>query len=48
MERVGVFYATREGQSRKVAGQVAAALVARGLEVAAHDARDHDAERRSC
>lgn len=43
MERVGVFFATREGQARKIAAHIGAALVARGLEVATHDVRDADA-----
>lgn len=43
MERVGVFYATREGQARKVAERVGVALVSRGLEVAVHDVSDRDA-----
>jgi menaquinone-dependent protoporphyrinogen oxidase len=33
MKRVGVFYATREGQTEKIAQRVAAALRERGLEV---------------
>lgn len=43
MERVGVFYATREGQAKKVAERLSGALVARGLEVATHDVRDGEA-----
>ncbi len=43
MERVGVFYATREGQARKVAERVAAALTLRGLTVAVHEVRDEEA-----
>ncbi len=42
MKRVAVFHATREGQARKVAQRVAAALVLRELEVAEHDVRDRD------
>ena len=40
MNRIGVFYATREGQAHKVADHLAAALLARGLEVAVHEVRD--------
>jgi menaquinone-dependent protoporphyrinogen oxidase len=43
MERIGLFYATREGHSRKVADHLAAALLARGLEVSVHEVRDADA-----
>lgn len=42
MERVGVFYATREGQARKVAERVGAALTLRGLTVAVHYVRHED------
>lgn len=42
MKRVGVFYATREGQAKKVAERVAGALIARALEVAVHEVRDDD------
>lgn len=44
MKRVGVFYATREGQSHKVADRIGGALIARELEVAIHDVRDADAD----
>lgn len=40
MDRVGVFYATREGQARKVAERIVGVLVARGLEAALHDVAD--------
>lgn len=43
MEKVGVFYATKEGQARKVAERIGAALVLRGLEVAVHEVREQDA-----
>ena len=43
MQRVGVFYATKEGQARKVAEHVGAALQARALDVAVHDVKDADA-----
>ncbi|HEY1957840.1 MAG TPA: flavodoxin domain-containing protein [Polyangiaceae bacterium] len=43
MERIGIFYATREGQSHKVADHLAAALLARGLSVSVHDVRDGEA-----
>jgi len=44
-KRVGVFYATREGQAHEVARFIASALVARGLEVALHEVREAEAER---
>ncbi len=40
MNRIGVFFATREGQAHKVADHLAAAMLARGLEVAIHEVRD--------
>lgn len=40
MKRVAVFYATRQGQARKVAERIAAALLARELEVAVHRVDD--------
>jgi menaquinone-dependent protoporphyrinogen oxidase len=43
MQRVGVFYATKEGHARKVAERVGAALAARALEVEVHDVADADA-----
>lgn len=43
MKKVGVFYATREGQARKVADRIGGALIARELEVAIHDVRDAEA-----
>lgn len=43
MQRVGVFYATREGHARKVAERVGAALKARTLEVEVHDVKDTNA-----
>jgi menaquinone-dependent protoporphyrinogen oxidase len=43
MERVGVFYATREGQARKVAQHIGEALSERGLEVRVHDVSDAEA-----
>ena len=43
MKKVGVFYATREGQARKVADRIGGALIARDLEVAIHDVKDADA-----
>jgi menaquinone-dependent protoporphyrinogen oxidase len=43
MQRVGMFYATKDGHSRKVAERVGAALKARALEVAVYDVRDADA-----
>ena len=39
MQRVGVFYATKEGHARKVAERVGAALQARTLDVAVHDVK---------
>ena len=44
MQRVGVFYATKEGHARKVAERVAAALEARTLDVAVHDVKDAEAD----
>lgn len=44
MKRVAVFYATREGQARKVAQHLSGALVSRGLEVALHEVRDAEGE----
>ena len=44
MQRVGVFYATKEGHARKVAERVGAALAARTLDVAVHDVTDADAD----
>lgn len=43
MQRVGVFYATKEGHARKVAERVGAALELRSLEVAVHDVKDAEA-----
>ena len=40
MERIGIFYATREGHSHKVADHLAAVLLSRGLAVSVHDVRD--------
>ena len=40
MQRLGVFYATREGQAQKVAEHVQVALLARGLEVSIHEVKD--------
>jgi menaquinone-dependent protoporphyrinogen oxidase len=40
MERIGIFYATREGHAHKVADHLAAALLARGMTVSVHDVRD--------
>jgi menaquinone-dependent protoporphyrinogen oxidase len=44
MNRLGVFYATREGQARKVAEHVQLALLARGLEASLHEVRDAESE----
>jgi menaquinone-dependent protoporphyrinogen oxidase len=43
MQRLGVFYATREGQARKVAERIQLALIARGLEVSLHEVKDAQA-----
>ena len=43
MQRVGVFYATKEGHARKVAERVGAALNERTLDVAVRDVKDADA-----
>lgn len=43
MQYVGVFYATKEGQARKVAERVGAALGTRTLEVTVHDVKGADA-----
>lgn len=45
MERIGLFYATREGHARKVAEHMAAALLESGLAVMVHDVRDAEAAR---
>lgn len=42
-QRVGVFYATKEGHARQVAERVGAALAARALDVTVHDVKDADA-----
>jgi menaquinone-dependent protoporphyrinogen oxidase len=42
MQRIGVLYATREGQARKVAEHIHAALLARGLWVSIHDVKDSE------
>jgi len=44
MQRVGMFYATKEGHARQVAERVGAALKARTLDVAVHDVKDADAD----
>ena len=43
MQRVGIFYATKEGHARKVAERVGAALKARTLDVTVCDVKDTDA-----
>ncbi len=40
MQRMEVLYATREGQARKVAEHIHAALLTRGIEVSIHDVKD--------
>ncbi len=44
MQAVAVFYATREGQARKVADRIAGALIARDLEVAVHHVSDPEGD----
>lgn len=44
MKAVAVFYATREGQARKVADRIAGALIARELEVAVHRVGDDESD----
>src|SRR5579864_3681351 len=43
MKPVGVFYATREGHTQRIAEHVAASLRQRGLEATVHDVRGHPA-----
>jgi len=43
MERIGIFYATREGHSHKVADHLAAALLSHGMTVSVHELRDAEA-----
>jgi menaquinone-dependent protoporphyrinogen oxidase len=43
MKPVGVFYATREGHTQRIAEHVAASLRQRGLEATVHDVRAHPA-----
>jgi menaquinone-dependent protoporphyrinogen oxidase len=43
MTKIGVFYATREGQTRKIAEHVAASLRARGLDAHLKNVRDREA-----
>ena len=43
MKPIGVFYATREGHTQRIAEHVAASLRQRGLEATVHDVRAHAA-----
>ena len=44
MKRVGVFYATREGQAHRVAVRMDGALIARELEVAVHQVDEPESD----